>query len=206
MLHLLAQHVIAPYAIGHAAARGAVVWAASTPHLNALGDSNTAVLGIGGLVTAAALLSPAAAVALVAITFGQLSVISQLPMAASVHGGIHHAVHHAANITVNRTVNHAAVIWAGAGPNPQMDPNGLPGGSAATKLVGGLMFYGLLACAAAIVLGVMAFTAGKILTNHYAGVTGRIAVLAGIIGAVLIGGCMTLVNWAFHLGTTFTPN
>jgi len=102
-------------------------------------------------------------------------------------------------------MNRSAVVWAAPGPQPKLDPTGLPGGAAAAKIVGGLMFYGLLACAAAIVLGVMAFTAGKILTNHYAGVTGRIAVLAGIIGAVFIGACMTLVNWAFNLGSTFTP-
>lgn len=113
---------------------------------------------------------------------------------------LHQLATHATN-----AIYPGAVVWAAGGPNPQMDPNGLPGGSAASKIVGGLMFYGLLACAAAIVLGVMAFTAGKILTNHYAGVTGRIAVLAGIIGAVFIGACMTLVNWAFNLGASFTP-
>lgn len=198
MLHQLASHAISDLAGTRAGFPGGVVWAASASHLHALGDPRTAVLGFGALVTVSALLSPAVAALLTAITLGQLSVISQMPMAASINGVMHHAA--------NLTANHAAVIWAGAGPNPQMDPNGLPGGGAATKLVGGLMFYGLLACAAAIVLGVMAFTAGKILTNHYAGVTGRIAVLAGIIGAVFIGGCMTLVNWAFHLGTTFTPN
>lgn len=203
MLHQLAPHAISDLAGTRAGFPGGVVWAASVSHLHALGDPRTTALGIGGLVVVTALLSPVAAMLLMtATTLSQMAVISSMPMAESMTGAMHHTAHQ----VVNHTVNQAAVIWAGSGPNPQMDPNGLPGGSAASKIVGGLMFYGLLACAAAIVLGVMAFTAGKILTNHYAGVTGRIAVLAGIIGAVFIGACMTLVNWAFHLGTTFTPN
>jgi len=110
------------------------------------------------------------------------------------------------NHLTSRIGAHTVQILAVPGPSPHVDPNGLPGGGAASKIVGGLMFYGLLACAAALVLGVMSFTAGKILTNHYAGATGRIAVLAGIIGAVLIGACMTLVNWAFNLGANFSPS
>jgi hypothetical protein len=185
MLHHIATHTIDHLAGARAAFPTAVVWAAPDLHLHAQGTG--AAQGFGALMTSgSALFCPAVAMLLVAVAVvGRLFVMSSDPMASA--------------------MNHAAVVWAGTVPNPHMDPHGLPGGSAASKIVGGLMFYGLLACAAAIVLGVMAFTAGKILTNHYAGVTGRIAVMAGIIGAVFIGGCMTLVNWAFNLGATFTP-
>jgi hypothetical protein len=184
MLHHIATHTIDHLAGTRAAVPGAVVWAAGDLHLHA--QAAGSAQGLGALVTLGTLLCPAAAMLVVAMAaVSQLSAMSSDPMAMA--------------------MNHAAIVWAAPGPQPHLDPTGLPGGSAAARIVGGLMFYGLLACAAAIVLGVMAFTAGKILTNHYAGVTGRIAVMAGFIGAVFIGGCMTLVNWAFNLGATFTP-
>lgn len=171
------------------------MWAAPDSHLHALAYPGATAQGLGTLLSVGAVFSPAAALLLALVAMAsQLSVMSTAPMSAAM------------SATVNQTVNHAAVVWAGAGPNPQVDPNGLPGGSAATKIVGGLMFYGLLACTAGIAFGVLAMTVGRFVSHQYAPVTGRIAILAGLASGVIIGAVTNLVNWAFHLGATFSPH
>jgi hypothetical protein len=82
------------------------------------------------------------------------------------------------------------------------DPTGLPGGAALQKLLNGLMFMSLLACAALVVFGGATWFLGGREANFTASVGGRRAVLAGIVGALLIGAAAAIVNFFFAVGRT----
>lgn len=81
------------------------------------------------------------------------------------------------------------------------DPSGLPGGATAQKLLNGLVFYGLLSCAGAIVLGGATWYFGSQASNFAAAIGGRRAVLAGMIGALVIGAAAAIVNFFFSAGS-----
>ena len=82
------------------------------------------------------------------------------------------------------------------------DPSGLPGGAALQKLLDGLVFVGLLACVAAIVVGGATWFVGAQAGNFTASMGGRRAVLAGMVGALVIGAAGALVNFFFTAGST----
>ncbi len=90
-----------------------------------------------------------------------------------------------------------AVAAVGATP----DPSGLPGGAALQKLLDGLVFVGLLACVAAIVVGGATWFVGAQAGNFTASMGGRRAVLAGMVGALVIGAAGALVNFFFTAGS-----
>lgn len=77
------------------------------------------------------------------------------------------------------------------------DPSGLPGGAAMQRLLNGLVFDGLLACVAAIVFGAATWFVGSHTGNFAAAVGGRRAVVAGMVGALLIGAAAAIVNFFF---------
>lgn len=81
------------------------------------------------------------------------------------------------------------------------DPTGLPGGQQLQKLLNGLVFVGLLACVAAIVAGGATWFVGSHSGNYSAAMGGRRAVMAGIVGALVIGAAAALVNFFFHAGS-----
>ncbi len=81
------------------------------------------------------------------------------------------------------------------------DPNGLPGGAALQKLLNGLVFLGLLGCVAAVVAGGATWFAGAQAGNFTASVGGRRAVLAGMVGALVIGAAAAIVNFFFDAGS-----
>lgn len=91
-----------------------------------------------------------------------------------------------------------AVGTVGATP----DPSGLPGGAALQKLLDGLVFVGLLACVAAVVVGGATWFVGAQAGNFSASMGGRRAVLAGMVGALVIGAAGALVNFFFAAGNT----
>ncbi|MER6365858.1 DUF6112 family protein [Kitasatospora sp. NPDC001527] len=120
-------------------------------------------------------------------------------------------------------LSHAHTLAAGAdpghlilaGPTPTPKPGGgvvpniapdanAPGGNAFTTIVGALMFYGLLAGLAGLVLGAMSFSLGKYFSHHGATTGGRVGMLAALACVVVIGGGSALVNWAFNLGASIT--
>lgn len=82
------------------------------------------------------------------------------------------------------------------------DPSGLPGGAALQKLLNGLVFVGLLACVAAVVVGGATWFVGSQSGNFTASMGGRRAVVAGIIGALVIGAAAAIVNFFFAAGST----
>jgi hypothetical protein len=82
------------------------------------------------------------------------------------------------------------------------DPRGLPGGAALQKLLNGLVFMGLLACVAAVVVGGATWFVGAQANNFTASMGGRRAVLAGMVGALVIGAAAAIVNFFFAAGRT----
>jgi len=82
------------------------------------------------------------------------------------------------------------------------DPRGLPGGPALQRLLNGLVFMGLFACAAAVVAGGATWFVGAQANNFTASMGGRRAVLAGMVGALVIGAAAGIVNFFFAAGRT----
>jgi hypothetical protein len=82
------------------------------------------------------------------------------------------------------------------------DPTGLPGGAALQKLLNGLVFMGLLGCVAAVVVGGATWFVGAQANNFSASMGGRRAVLAGMVGALVIGAAAAIVNFFFAAGST----
>ena len=92
----------------------------------------------------------------------------------------------------------AVLAWVSTRP----DPNGLPGGAALQKLLNGLVFLGLLGCVAAVVAGGATWFVGSQAGNFSASMGGRRAVLAGMVGALVIGAAAAIVNFFFGVGAT----
>ena len=86
----------------------------------------------------------------------------------------------------------------------QVKPNqSLPGTQMLENAVGGLMTAALVVCVAAIVFGGGAWAFGERRANLTAAHLGRRLVEGGLLGGVLIGGAVALVNRAFGLGGGF---
>lgn len=93
----------------------------------------------------------------------------------------------------------ASGLIAGVSTHP--DPTGLPGGAALQDLLNGLVFVGLLSCAAAVVVGGATWFVGSQAGNFAAAIGGRRAVLAGMVGALVIGAAAAIVNFFFSAGS-----
>ncbi len=83
-----------------------------------------------------------------------------------------------------------------------VDPNGLPGGAVLQQMLNGLVHFGLLGCAAAVVLGGASWYFGNQSGNYSFALGGRKAVFAGLVGALVIGGAAAFVNFFYNLGGT----
>ena len=88
-----------------------------------------------------------------------------------------------------------------AGVSTRPDPSGLPGGTALQHLLNGLVFVGLLSCVAAVVVGGATWFVGAQAGNFTASIGGRRAVLAGMVGALVIGAAAAIVNFFFSAGS-----
>ncbi|MEU7095927.1 DUF6112 family protein [Kitasatospora aureofaciens] len=108
--------------------------------------------------------------------------------------------------------HHAAILAAGPTPAPSggnILPNippdkNAPGAGAFTSLIGALMYYGLLAGIAGLLLGAICFGLGKYFGNHHATTAGRVGMFASLTATIVVGGGSSLVNWAFNLGATIS--
>ncbi len=80
------------------------------------------------------------------------------------------------------------------------DPNGLPGSSAAEKLINGLFFFALLACLAGLLISVMTWTVASRVQNHHHAHNGKIGTLVAAGGALLCGAAPALINFFFDAG------
>ncbi len=84
--------------------------------------------------------------------------------------------------------------------NVNPDIGGLPGGSALQKIINGLAAFGLLACAAAVIVGGGAWGLGHQTANYQYTSSGKRGVLGGIIGAFVIGAAAAIINFFFKAG------
>jgi hypothetical protein len=88
-------------------------------------------------------------------------------------------------------------------PAVSIKPNSnLPGTSQLTSLIGGMMTWVLLACVVAILAGAAAWGFGARFGNYSSQQSGRMMVLGGVVGALVSGAAVALVNFGFHLGGT----
>lgn len=80
------------------------------------------------------------------------------------------------------------------------DSHALPGGNAMQLLLNGTMYFGLGACLLAFVIGGGAFALGRHGGNIRHAENGRTAMVAGGVGAFLVGAAATLINFFFNTG------
>ena len=84
--------------------------------------------------------------------------------------------------------------------NVNPDMSGLPGGDALQKIVDGIAAFGLLACAAAVIIGGAAWGLGHQTANYQYTSGGKRGVLGGITGAFVIGASAAIINFFFAAG------
>lgn len=95
-----------------------------------------------------------------------------------------------------------ARLIAAALPPIAPDPNGLPGGNQIVSILGGIMFYALISCAIGFLLGGGTWWGGT-KTQHAGAVQlGRQAVTGAILGVILIGAMVAVLNWGFGFGVS----
>jgi hypothetical protein len=84
--------------------------------------------------------------------------------------------------------------------NVQPNSSSLPGFDTAQNLVGGLQLGTVLLCVAAVFVGAAAWAIGSHSSNYRASGGGKLAIVAGGLGALLVGFGPTLVQTLFHIG------
>jgi MFS family permease len=97
------------------------------------------------------------------------------------------------------TVSPLVLLLAGiVSMNPSS--SALPGQSTIQQLTNGLGWWALVASLVGLVLGAAAWALGSHTNNYQYPNTGRKAVLASGVAALLIGAAPTLVNFLFQTG------
>lgn len=81
------------------------------------------------------------------------------------------------------------------------EPGGLPGTDVLQDLINGMLFWGLLACVAGIVLGGATWALSSHSGNYHHAGKGKISFLASAAGALLIGASPALVNFFSDAGS-----
>jgi len=81
------------------------------------------------------------------------------------------------------------------------DSSAVPGAAQLQTLLSGLMWAGLAASIAAVVLGGIAMGLGRHSGNPHMAERGKSAALGGAAGAFLIGAAAAIVTFAFQLGS-----
>ncbi len=81
------------------------------------------------------------------------------------------------------------------------EAGGLPGTEALEKIVNGLLFWGLLACIAGIVLGGATWALSSHTGNYHHAGRGKIGFLASSVGALMIGAAPAIVNFFMDAGS-----
>jgi hypothetical protein len=76
--------------------------------------------------------------------------------------------------------------------------NGLPGVSAAVRIVGALLTFGLLAAVAGIAIGAIVWALGSHTSNPHHASRGKAGVLVSAGAAILVGSADAIVNFFSH--------
>jgi hypothetical protein len=87
---------------------------------------------------------------------------------------------------------------------PTIPPNttGLPGASAAEKIVGALLTFGLIASVAGIALSAIAWALGSHSANPHLAGRGKTGVVVSCVAALLVGGANVLVGFFSNAGAS----
>lgn len=94
-----------------------------------------------------------------------------------------------------------AVVVIAQKVSAKPEAGGLPGTEVLEKLVNGLLFWGLLACVAGIVLGGATWALSSHTGNYHHAGRGKIGFLASAVGALLIGASPAIVNFFMDAGS-----
>lgn len=91
-----------------------------------------------------------------------------------------------------------------AGPSVNVGPNkdGLPGVSEATKIVGALLTFGLIAAVAGVVLAAITWAMGSNSSNPHLAGRGKTGVIVSCVAALIVGAADILVNFFAGAGAT----
>lgn len=81
------------------------------------------------------------------------------------------------------------------------NPEALPGGAAARKLINGAAAFGLMACVGAVLWGAAQWGLGSKTNNYSQADDGKSRMLKGVGGAFAIGAAAAAVNFFFNAGT-----
>ena len=82
------------------------------------------------------------------------------------------------------------------------NPDGLPGSGSIEKLIDGLAFFALLACAAGMLLGAALYAFGSRSHNYSQAANGRAMMLYAAVGAFVAGATPALINFFQQAGGT----
>ena len=84
-----------------------------------------------------------------------------------------------------------------------ISPNsgGLPGTSEAEKVISGLMFWGLLACVAGVIIGGAVWAVSSHGGNHHYAQRGKASFLISAVAAAVIAAAPAVVNFFEGLGS-----
>jgi cytochrome bd-type quinol oxidase subunit 2 len=96
---------------------------------------------------------------------------------------------------------HIALIVIAQKVSAKPEASGLPGTEVLQKLINGLLFWGLLACVAGIVLGGATWALSSHSGNHHHAGRGKMGFLASAAGALMIGASPALVNFFMDAGS-----
>src|SRR5438552_10001216 len=94
------------------------------------------------------------------------------------------------------------LIVAASNIGGQPDPNGLPGSPALQQLVNGLMFWGLLASLAGLVVSAAVWALSAHSGNYHHASVGRRGTLVSAAAAFLVGAAPAIVAFFQNLGNT----
>jgi hypothetical protein len=86
------------------------------------------------------------------------------------------------------------------GPHIRPNTNGLPGVSAAEKIVGALLTFGVIASVAGLAISAIVWAVGGHSSNPQMQHRGKSGVLIALVAALLIGGSDVLVQFFTNAG------
>src|SRR3954454_16884153 len=100
-----------------------------------------------------------------------------------------------------------APVLAPFAVNISISPNGgnLPGSDALEELVGGLMFWGLIACVAGTIISAGAWALSNRTGNYQHASAGKAGFVACGVGALVIGAAAAYVEFLFNTGSHVHP-
>lgn len=84
--------------------------------------------------------------------------------------------------------------------NAKPDPNGLPGSSAASKLINGIFYFVLLACLAGFLVSAGTWAIASRVQNHHQTQNGKMGVMISAGAGFLAGAGPAIVNFFINAG------